>query len=502
MVWPACYVRCGSRIPLQLANVEQVALVGLNRRLKCNVDAAIFEEASKLEMETVSVNGEEDIGKVPQQEAKELDAGALFILKSKGSWLHCGYHLTTSIVAPALLSLPYAFTFLGWGAGISCLVIGALVTFYSYNLLSLVLEHHALMGHRQLRFRDMAIQILGPRWAKYYVGPIQFMVCYGAVVACTLLGGQCMKAIYLLSNPNGSIKLYEFVIIFGCLMLILAQIPSFHSLRHINLISLLLCLAYSACATAGSVHIGNSSKEPKDYSLKGDTQDRVFGFCNAIAIIATTYGNGIIPEIQATIAAPVKGKMLKGLVICYSVVTVTFFSVAISGYWAFGNKAEGLILSNFVTSGKPLVPKWFVLMTNTFTILQLSAVAVVYLQPTNEVLERTFADARSKEFSTRNVVPRIVSRSLSVIISTTIAAMLPFFGDINSLIGAFGFMPLDFILPVVFFNLTFKPSKKSLIFWLNTTIAVVFSALGVIAAIAAVRQMTLDAKTYRLFANV
>ena len=39
-------------------------------------------------------------------------------------------------------------------------------------------------------------------------------------------------------------------------MLILAQIPSFHSLRHINLVSLVLCLAYSACATAGSVSIG------------------------------------------------------------------------------------------------------------------------------------------------------------------------------------------------------------------------------------------------------
>ena len=33
----------------------------------------------------------------------------------------------------------------------------------------------------------------GPRWGRYYVGPIQFMVCYGAVIACTLLGGQCMK---------------------------------------------------------------------------------------------------------------------------------------------------------------------------------------------------------------------------------------------------------------------------------------------------------------------
>lgn len=45
--------------------------------------------------------------------------------------------------------------------------------------------------------------------------------------------------------------------------------------------------------------LGNSSKGPeKDYSIKGDTESQIFGIFNAIAIIATTYGNGIIPEIQ------------------------------------------------------------------------------------------------------------------------------------------------------------------------------------------------------------
>lgn len=75
--------------------------------------------------------------------------------------MHSGYHLTTSIVAPPLLSLPYAFTFLGWTAGTLCLILGAMVTFYSYNLLSLVLEHYAQLGNRHLRFRDMANDILG-----------------------------------------------------------------------------------------------------------------------------------------------------------------------------------------------------------------------------------------------------------------------------------------------------------------------------------------------------
>ncbi|CAI0398148.1 unnamed protein product [Linum tenue] len=378
-----------------------------------------------------------------------MDAGALFVLKSKeiGSWVHCGYHLTTSIVGPPLLSLPFAFTLLGWAGGVVSLAAAALVTFYSYNLLSLVLEHYDQMGRRQLRFRDMANQILG----KY-------------------------------------IHVHFF----------------FHTDKFYS---------YSACATAAAIHIGTSSSSspPKEYSVPGDdTADRLFGVFNAVAIIATTCGNGIIPEIQATVAPPVKGKMFKGLCVCYAVVLAAFFSVAISGYWAFGNRAQGLVLSNFVDSGRPLVPKWFVLMVNVFTILQLSAVAVyskfdcwqVYLQPTNEVLEGTFGDPKSKQFSARNVVPRVLSRSLSVVVATVIAAMLPFFGDINAIIGAFGFIPLDFILPVVFYNMTFKPSKRSLVFWLNSSIAVVFSAIGAVAAVAAVRQMSLDAKTYRLFANV
>jgi amino acid permease len=54
-----------------------------------------------------------------------------------------------------------AFAALGWSAGIICLCIGAAVTFYSYNLISRVLEHHAQQGRRQLRFRDMANDILG-----------------------------------------------------------------------------------------------------------------------------------------------------------------------------------------------------------------------------------------------------------------------------------------------------------------------------------------------------
>ncbi|XP_050385555.1 GABA transporter 1-like [Argentina anserina] len=445
-------------------------------------------------------------GVVASSPPKELDAGALFVLKSQGSWLHVGYHLTTSIVAPVLLSLSFAMALLGWVGGVIWVALAGLVTFYSYNLLSLVLEHQEKLGNRQLRFRDMARDILGPAWGKYLIGPLQFWICYGAVIACTLLGGQSLKFIYLLSNPDGShgtMKLYQFIIMFGGVTLFLAQMPSFHSLRHINLVSLILCLAYSSCVTAGCIYIGHTKNAPiQDYSIKGSTKDQYFGIFNGISIIATTYASGIIPEIQATLAPPVKGKMFKGLCVCYSVIVTTYFSVAMSGYWAFGNQVMGTVLSNFMGVKKPLLPTWFLLMTNVFTLLQVLAVTLVYLQPTNEVFEKKFADPKMNQFSGRNVVPRLILRSLTVVVATFFAAMLPFFGDIMALFGAFGCIPLDFILPMILYNVSFKPSKQSLIFWVNTLIAGVSFLLVGVGAVASVRQIVLDAKTYRLFANM
>lgn len=82
--------------------------------------------------------------------------------------------------------------------------------------------------------------------------------------------------------------------------------------------------------------------------------------------------------LQATIAPPVQGKMLKGLCVCYSVIATTYLGVGISGYWAFGNQAQGTLLSNFMDAQKSsLLPTWFVVMTNIFTLTQVLAVTLV-----------------------------------------------------------------------------------------------------------------------------
>ncbi len=78
-----------------------------------------------------------------------------------GTWLHAGYHLTTAIAAPSLLSLPYAFSFLGWAPGLLAITICGLVSSYAYCLLSQVLDDCASKGHRFYRFRELSQFVIG-----------------------------------------------------------------------------------------------------------------------------------------------------------------------------------------------------------------------------------------------------------------------------------------------------------------------------------------------------
>ncbi|KAH9542608.1 hypothetical protein CY35_13G016000 [Sphagnum magellanicum] len=263
--------------------------------------------------------------------------------------------------------------------GFLALTIATAVSFYAYTLISKVLEQAELEGHRFLRFRDIAGYVLGRRWGYYPVGAIQIALCIAAAVGCVLLGGESMQIIYQIYKPNGSMQLYEFIIIFGILMLLISQLPSFHSLRHINLASLVCCLGFSLCVVGGSIYVGHSKQAPaKSYSVDGSSVSKMFTIFNSFAIIITTFGSGIIPEIQATLAPPVSGKMFKGLLICYAVVISTFFSVAGAGYWAFGNASAGNIFLNFAPSGGvALIPNWLLFLANMFIIAELFAVALL-----------------------------------------------------------------------------------------------------------------------------
>ncbi|KAG4117507.1 hypothetical protein ERO13_D12G236100v2 [Gossypium hirsutum] len=424
----------------------------------------------------------------PQPELRlDSDAGAVFVLESKGKWWHAGFHLTTAIVGPTILTLPYAFRGLGWILGFFCLTVMGCVTFYSYYLMSLVLEHCEKAGRRHIRFRELAADVLGSGWMFYFVIFIQTAINTGVGIGAILLAGECLQIMYSNLSPSGSLKLYEFIAMVTVVMIALSQIPTFHSLRHLNFASLVLSLGYTFLVVGACIHAGLSKNAPhKDYSLESSSSSRVFSAFTSISIIVRSaiFGNGILHEIQATLAPPATGKMFKGLLMCYSVILVTFYSASVSGFWAFGDKSNSNILKSLMPDDGPSLAPTIVI-----------GLAVIF------IMEKQSADVNQGMFSKRNLIPRLILRTLYVIFCGFMAAMLPFFGDINGVIGAIGFIPLDFVLPMLLYNMTYKPKTSSLIYWINLFIMVVFTGAGIMGAFSSIRKLVVDANKFKLFSS-
>jgi hypothetical protein len=118
-----------------------------------------------------------------------------------------------------------------------------------------------------------------------------------------------------------------------------------------------------------------------------------------------------------------------------------------------------------------------------------------------EIMEKSSADAAQDRFSRRNLVPRLLLRTLYLAFCALMAAMLPFFGDIVGVVGAIGFIPLDFVLPVLMYNMALAPPRRSPVFLANTVVMVVFAGVGAIGAFATIRKLALDADKFKLFSN-
>lgn len=131
---------------------------------------------------------------------------------------------------------------------------------------------------------------------------------------------------------------------------------------------------------------------------------------------------------------------------------------------------------------------------------------VIYLQifasPMYEYLDTQYGPGEGSAFSFHNMSFRVIVRGGYLAVNTFVAALLPFIGDFMSLTGALSTFPLTFVLANHMY-LRAKGSKLSTPqkawHWLNV---VGFSCLAVAAAIAALRLIVVDSRTYHLFADL
>jgi amino acid permease len=414
----------------------------------------------------------------------EIDQPSL-IHAPHAHWYHAAFHSVCAVVGAGVLGLPYAFKYLGWFWGLLTLSVLFCVSLYTSYLLS---ELHEDGSVRLNTYREIGQYVWGERRGWWAVAPVQFLLMAGLCITYTVTAAQSIKGI--VSSDCSGVDCQEglagYCILFGIVQLFLSQVPDFHSLWWVSLLGGIMSIGYCMIAAGGSIAAAASGVEKSATTESSEsTADAVFGVMNALGSVAFTFGGqAVVPEIQATLATPPRSplSMMKAVGVSYVLVFVLYYSVAITGYAAFGSHVEPDILLSIKK------PAWLVDIADMMVVFHVAAGYQVFAMPLFDVFEAAVRSRLSRR--PRPVVLRLFVRTLFVFIATFVAILVPFFDDLMGLIASVGLMPITFILPPLLWISSRKPTGTE--FWVNATIAGGSSILGLIALVGSMRNIIAD----------
>lgn len=381
---------------------------------------------------------------------------------------------------------------LGWIAGTLGLVAAALISLYASLLLARL---HETGGKRHIRYRDLTGHVYG-RKMYYVTWTLQYINLFMINIGYMILAGQSLKAIYTSYSNEAMWKLPYFIAITGIICSAFAfGIPHLSALRAWLGVSSILSLIYILIAIGLSARDGHDSP-PRDYGIYGSKAHKMFSCIAAAANLVFVYNTGMLPEIQATLKSPSVKNMERALYLNFTVGLLPLWVVTLVGYWAYGSSTSAYLLNN--AQG----PEWIKTLANISAFLQTVITIHIFASPMYEYLDTEYGRSTESIYSVHNWTVRLVSRATYLIVTTCVAALFPFLGDFMILTGALSTFPLTFVLANHMY-IKVKGNDLSLLqkswHWANVWL---FALLAVAGAVAAVRFIIIDYKTYHIFANL
>ncbi|PHU23656.1 Lysine histidine transporter-like 2 [Capsicum chinense] len=408
-------------------------------------------------------------------------------------WYYSAFHNVTAMVGAGVLGLPYAMSHLGWGPGVTVLVLSWVITLYT--LWQMVEMHEMVPGKRFDRYHELGQEAFGKKLGLWIVVPQQLMVEVGVNIVYMVTGGKSLQKIYQTACPNcQNLKTTYFIMMFGALQFVLSFCPNFNSITIVSFLAAVMSLSYSTIGWGASVRKGIAPEV--DYSPRASTSTgRVFGFLSALGDVAFAFaGHNVVLEIQATMPStpgkPSKKPMWRGVIIAYIVVALCYLPVAFVGYRVFGNSVEDNILISLEK------PAWLIIMANAFVVVHVIGSYQVYAMGVFDMVESYLVKQRN---FTPSWTLRSIVRTSYVALTLFLGITFPFFGGLLGFFGGFAFAPTTYFLPCIIWLILCKPKRFGLSWFINWICIVLGVLLMILAPIGALRQIILQAKGYEFY---
>jgi amino acid permease len=442
--------------------------------------------------------------------------------------LHVSFHNFTAMVGAGVLALPSVLAALGWAGGVSALVLSWAISFVTF--IFLVKLHEIKIDDKDTarmdRYPKLTTYAFGPRLGFWMLTPFQIAQFIGLPIAYAITGATSLQNIVSLLAPDSPWGgkgggLSRWIVVFSAIQLVVVQVRSFSQLAYVSLIGAVGSLFYISVSFVGSLVRG---RQPGvSYGLPvglTSTSDRVFGTFNALATAAFAYGgHNIACEIQGTLPAPPSSipRMQLSVLVTFALTALCYFSVAITGYWAFGSAVADNILTSlsrpvgaivaanlavfFHVLGKVLgdgavVERVCHSRRDISTSPRLSPFSLnppasyhVFLFPLLDIFD---GQALKWGILPSSLQWRLLLRSTCVVSIAVVASALPFFGTILAFIGALCITPTTFLMPALLWWKLKKPTWKQADFYFCIMTLIVMTAVMVLGATGAVRDLILQ----------
>ncbi|CAH9101025.1 unnamed protein product [Cuscuta epithymum] len=355
------------------------------------------------------------------------------------AWFSCA----SNQVAQVLLTLPYSFSQLGIASGVVFQIFYGVVGSWTAYLISvLYVEYISRREKEGVTFNNHVIQ-----WFEVLDGLLgRYWKAVGLIFNCTfLLFGSVIQLIACASNIyyiNDALDKRTWTYIFGACCATTVFIPSFHNFRIWSFFGLGMTTYTAWYLTIAAIAHG----QVEGVKHSAPTKLMLY-FTGATNILYTFGGHAVTVEIMHAMWKPKKFKHIYFYATLY-VFTLTIPS-ATSVYWAFGDQ----LLDH--ANAFSLLPKsgW----RDTAVILMLIHQFITFgfaSMPLYFVWEKTIG-----MHGTGSIFLRAVARLPVVIPIWFLAIIFPFFGPINSAVGALLVSFTVYIIPSLAHMLTFHTSS-------------------------------------------
>ncbi|KAK7251894.1 hypothetical protein RIF29_35494 [Crotalaria pallida] len=323
-----------------------------------------------------------------------------------------------------ILSMPYALSQGGWLSLILLLVI-AMLCWYTGLLLQRCMDGHPLIKS----YTDIGEVAFGYK-GRAMIAILMYLELYLVAVEFLILEGDNLEKLF----PNMNIKIAAFqiggkrgfVLLSALVILPTTWLRSMGALAYVSVggvlapIILIGCILWVGQVDGVGFHergqLVNWGGVPTTFSL--------FTFCYC--------GHAVFPTLRTSMQD--KSQFYKVLLVCFVISTMTYGSIAITGYVMFGDDLNSQITLNLPSKKISTKIAIYTTLINPFTKY------AVIITPIANAIEHTKLFNNSKAIS-------ILIRTTIVVSTVLVAIFIPFFGYVMAFIGAFLSVAVTLLLP-------------------------------------------------------